>query len=387
MERNVRLYYWYRVLGEPLFWGPTLILSLIHLGNMSLAEVYFMESIVLFLMIFMEIPSGALADLIGRKKTSAIGSLCILICIIWFGLMDSPTDAWGANIVCMFGVALRSGSDDALIYDSLHEMGLQETYQQVRGRAEGFRFLVMACSSLCAGFLAQYDLRLPLLLSIPGIAGAVVVALMFTEPKPTEKHTLDRQKEIMALSFLFVANHVKMKWIIGFATLVGVMSKLWFFSYNPYFELVELPLAYYGVVFTIMNTIAWISTTHAHSLERRIKTQYCLVGIIVLLGVPILVMGTWTHILMTTMVFSGSIVRGFITPFINGLMHTYIDSKMRATVLSIRSAVSGLMQFIMLGVFGYMLRVWTLPTCLQMLGASVLILGALSILKYRTIFR
>ena len=61
LKRNVRLYVWYETLRQPLFWGPVLITYLMHVGKMTLVEIYFMESVVLLLGAVIEIPTGALA--------------------------------------------------------------------------------------------------------------------------------------------------------------------------------------------------------------------------------------------------------------------------------------------------------------------------------------
>ena len=78
VRKNITLYKWFVISAEPLFWGPTLILCLQRLGKMSLSEVYIMEAIVISGIVFLEIPSGALADLIGRKQTILLGNYFFL---------------------------------------------------------------------------------------------------------------------------------------------------------------------------------------------------------------------------------------------------------------------------------------------------------------------
>ena len=77
-RRNVILYKLFVMFNEPLFWGPILIISLQNLAHMSLPDIYFMESAVMIICVALDIPAGALADVIGRKKTLIIGRIFLL---------------------------------------------------------------------------------------------------------------------------------------------------------------------------------------------------------------------------------------------------------------------------------------------------------------------
>ena len=76
-----------------------------------------------------------------------------------------------------------------------------------------------------------------------------------------------------------------------------------------------------------------------------------------------------------------------MTPYFGEFINRYLKSGNRATVLSIQSAISGLMQFIALGAFGILLKNNDLLFCLQILGIIVLILGGLAIFEYKKIFK
>jgi MFS family permease len=345
-----------------------------------------MESIVLVGMIFLQVPTGALADLIGRKKTVIIGSILYLASVAWFAFIHSPFGVWGANIVWMLGASLCSGADSAFLYDSLKEVGRESDYKKIDGEAASNQLIIVAVCSLAAGYLAQFSLRLPLILSIPGVLFSSILPFFFKEPPMTKKITAKEQMNIMKVSVLFVANHKEVKWIIGFMTLINVVSKVWFFTYNPYFELVRLNLKYYGVVFFTLNVIAWFFSRYAHYISEKIKERNIAILLVLLIGTPIIFMGSVVRVLSVCMVFPQNIVRGFMRPFFGEFLNRHLNSENRATVLSVQSAVSGLAQFVALGGFGFLLVSWGLPFCLQILGVTVLIFGGLAILKYKKIF-
>ncbi|MEN9405341.1 MAG: hypothetical protein RLY47_300 [Candidatus Parcubacteria bacterium] len=384
--RNVALYRRYLTFNEPLLWGPILITCLIHLGHMELADIYLMEAVVVLGFVFLEVPSGALADLIGRKKTVVLGSVLHLVSMIWFALIQSPFDVWGANIVWMIGASLCSGADSAILYDSLKELGREGEYKQIEGAAVGNRLLIVAFCSLATGLIAETHLRVPLLLSIPGVIFSTVSTFFLTEPRAIRTYAAREHFNMMKMSVLFVANHRAVKWIIGFSMLITVSSKVWFFTYNPYFELVKLPIAHYGIMFFLLNVVAWFFSRYAYSLERRLSEQKVIVLMILMMGFPIIFMGSVVAVFSVGVILLQNAVRGFERPFLGAFFNNHLDSENRATVISIRSAVSGLAQFLGLGIFGIMLNNWSLPFCLQLLGIAVLLLGVLSLRKYRQVF-
>ena len=387
VKRNVTLYKWFFVLVEPLFIGPTLIFYLQNVAKMSLSHVYVMEAVVVGGFVLLEVPSGALADLIGRKKTIFLGALFQVISKILLVVAVSPIYAWVSNIFWMFSLSMRSGADEAFLYDSLKEAGREKEYEKIQGRAFSYLLLAIAFCSLSAGFLSEIHLRLPFIVGMPFVIASCFVVLLFKEAPKTEKYSVKRQKELLKLSWLFVKNHKKIKWIIAFATLIAVSSKVWFFSYNPYFELVDFDLKYYGVMFFFFNIIAWFFSRNAYKLEKKIGEKFSIISMILLIGMPIILMATFVSKVMVSMTLLQNIVRGFKKPFVGGFLNRHIeDSNRRATILSIESAAAGLASFFALNLFGVALKFWTLTLSLQMLGIFVLIIGSILILQYRKIF-
>lgn len=387
VKRNVTLYKWFVVLVEPLFIGPTLIFYLQHIGKMSLTHIYVMEAIVVAGFILLEIPSGALADLIGRKKTILLGTFLMLGSKLFLAAASSPLYVWISNIFWMVSISMRSGADSAFLYDSLKEVNREKEYKKIQGRANSNLFFVIAFSSLIVGFLSEINLRLPFILSVPGVLASCLIVFFFKESPKTEKYSAKRQRELIKLSMLFLRSRKEIKWIIVFSTLITVSSKIWFFSYNPYFELVDFNLKYYGVMFFFFNIIAWFSSRNAYILEKKIGEQSFIVSAILLVTLPILLMAIFVSKIMISMTLLQNIVRGFKKPFVEGFMNHHIeDSSKRATVLSIESAAAGLACFFALNLFGLSLKFWPLVLSLQILGISVLIIGFFLMIQYRKIF-
>ena len=387
-ERNVRLYYWFRLLDEPLFWGPILITFISRVSGMSLSDIYFMESICIIGLFLLEIPSGALADLIGRKKTIFFGSLFLLADIILFASASAPWMIWTANLIWVVGFSLISGAETSLLFDTLKFLGRENEFKKIEGRAIAYRLFLIALCSIGVGYLAEVNIRLPVYLSAFFKMFFCLVCYLFVEPpfSGQGKYNWRKHLEMMKISVLFVANHQKVKWIIAFTVLVGVISKIWFFTYNPYFELVELPLKYFGWIFCGLNLVAATSSWFSDWLSKKLGDLGSIILIVIVIAIPIILMGSFVSQTMVFLVILQNIARGHLTPFVGHFLHQYLDSENRATVVSIKSAVSSFGQFVGLGIFGWLLGIFSLPTCLIFLGITMLIGGLVLLFSYQKLF-
>ena len=386
-NQNIKLYAWFRIMRVPFFWGPILVTYIINIGKMSLSELYFMEAIVVFALIFVEIYSSAWADLLGRKKAMMLGSFLQLVAMILFALLDSPFLVWVSNILVMLGFAIVSGVDEAFLVDNLKEAGKEKDLTRINGQILSRIFIILAIGSIAAGYLYGIDPRLPMFLSVPSVFVSFVLTFFFKEPKRAVIINHKEHFDFMKMSILFVANHKAIKWIIGYVAIIAVASKLWFFTYNPYFELVELDYKYFGWVFFSLNIVAWASSKYAYKIEGKMSEVSIVVLMLVLMGVPILLMGLFVSQLAIVLVLSENLVRGFKQPFFSTFINKHLDSKNRATVLSIKSAANAFISATSLWIFGLVLLKWELAMSLQILGLTILVLGSFIIWKYKKIFQ
>jgi len=387
LNRNITLYYLFKIFREPLFWGPILIMYLQQAGKMSLSDIYIMEAVCVTLFIVLEVPTGALADLLGRRTTIFFGCLIAIIEYSVFVLADRPLMIWLANIIWVFGASLVSGADTAFLYDTLAEAGQTHRYQKILGRSRCYQLILIAITAIFCGYLVKVDIHLPIFLSLPFIVLNCVFVFFFTEPKRSQNYQAKQHWNIMKLSVLFVVKNKKVKWIIAFMVLIEIVSKIWFFSYNPYFELVALPVEYYGWMFFGMGLVAAVFSFFSEKINRLIPDVAGMLLMVLLLGAPLILMSQLVVLPMAFLVLAQSMVRGYYEPFTTYFLHRHIGSHNRATIISIQSAASSLVEFFALGLFGWLLWQISLANALFMLGLATLAIGGYLLVKYQKIFR
>lgn len=381
--RNIFLYKMLVIFGEPLFWGPIVILSLVELSGMSLSEIYYMESVVLILCVVLEIPFGVLADTIGRKKTIVVGRFFLFLSTCFFAFMSNPTDAWIANILWAIGFTLQSGADTSLIYDTLKGVGRECEFKQMEGKSAGNRFFLIAFCSLLVGFLASFDLRLPLYLCIPFMFVPLVSSWFMYEPIQTSHYSAQKQIETLKQGVTFLLTSKEVRFMVLFSALLASVSKVWFFSYNPYFEIVKLDISYYGVIFFLLNMVAWISSHYAHTIESMVGERNIILGMVLCIGIPLIVMGLIPAQVCAYLILTQNIVRGVMRPFMGDYLHKHTVTEIRSTTLSLQSSVSNLVSILALAGFGFLMGYVSLLNSFVLLGIVTLVGGMSCYVFYR----
>ena len=111
--------------------------------------------------LILEIPSGAIADTIGRKKIIVVSLLFLILSGI---LLTSATNALfliGGVIFLQFGVSFLSGTLEALLYDNMKDSGIADRFDIVISRGIVLGILGVAVSIFVGGYVYDLGNRLP----------------------------------------------------------------------------------------------------------------------------------------------------------------------------------------------------------------------------------
>lgn len=129
-----------------------------------------------------EIPSGALADLWGRRRVLIAAHV---VQATGFAALAMAHRFWVIGVGCLIytvGQALSSGAFEALLYDSLVAEKRPLDYRRALARARAARLLSFAFAGACGGFLYAWQPWLPYAATALFVAAGAVVAWFLTEP-------------------------------------------------------------------------------------------------------------------------------------------------------------------------------------------------------------
>jgi len=117
LNRNIALYRWSRFLRSLIFWQA--VWFLYFQDVLSAAEAILLYAVYDVAVTALEVPSGYMSDRLGRRKTLILSAFAAFGGAVLLAIGDSFMTFAMGQILIGTGGALASGTDEAMLYESL----------------------------------------------------------------------------------------------------------------------------------------------------------------------------------------------------------------------------------------------------------------------------
>lgn len=168
--------------------GALWVLLLVGRG-FSLAQVGLAEGFFHLVSLCCEVPSGMVADTLGRRRTLMASHLAFALSAGLMIVSRGMAGVLAAMALNALAYNLASGTREAITYESLLQVGREGDYLRLSSRQNIFWRLAAAAATLCAGgvvllgYRRGYALDLVLSLACIGLAGGLVEPLVTESPR------------------------------------------------------------------------------------------------------------------------------------------------------------------------------------------------------------
>lgn len=363
--RNIPLFIAFRVLFNARFYYPVLGILFLDLG-LTLEQYALLNVCWAVAIVTLEIPSGALADVIGRKRMVVLAASLMVVEMLIFAF--APTDRPGLLFALLLlnramsgaAEAAASGADEALAYDSLPPHDREKAWPQVLARLmrwqSGAFFFAMitgafvydpAIMQKAAVFLglgwqpvAADLVRWPVYLTLVTAVPCLLVALALREPAihktEMEAPTVKRALQNIRAGAIGVATDRRILLILLAALTCDSIVRLFMTMQSNYLRLIELPAYTFGFVGSVLGLMGFVVAPVARAMvdKYRAPVNFTAVAALIAIGLtgsmfarPLL--GVWVILPLTFAMFS----LGF---FVSHYLNLWTHDTLRATVLSFR---------------------------------------------------
>lgn len=341
MARNVTLYPWHRFFQNLMFWQATWFLYFQQ--GLSAAEAILLYVIYDISVTALEVPSGYLSDRVGRRFTLIVAALAFIGSLVLLSAGGSFAVFAAGQALLGAGMAFTSGTDTALLYQSLVAGGRAEEMEAHAVRAWRFSFVALAISAPLGGALALWSGRLPFAGSALAMLVVLWLALRFAEPPARTgdgpRTELDRMRGLLG-NF---GNPVLL-WLFLIGVLMYGYSHVPFVFGQPFIAealatvdlAAEAPLVS-GAVTAAMMVVSVLTSLIAPRLRARMGLAWLLLlaffiqiglaGALALSGSVLAI--AWLLLRM--------VPDSLSTPFILARVQPLLGDESRATFLSLRS--------------------------------------------------
>lgn len=336
IERNLKLMMHYTACNGALFIVPVMVPFYHDAMGMSFNEVLIVQAVFAATVVVLEVPMGWLSDQWQRKHVLALASVIDALGHACLLVGDSIWWAAAGEAVIGVAVCLISGTNTALIYDSLLSVGRTDDYRRNEGKRSAVGFYSVALASIIGSLAYKADIRLPLAMTIAALAGSFIIACMMDEPERhrarPDKHPL---ADMAATVRYALRGHADVGLIILFAAVMFSATKLIMWSQQPYYMAIGLDEGLFGVLMAGGFVLAGISSHLAHRLDGKVGNLQMLALVWLVAIAVCIVTGLYQGPAgVALLMVGGSCLYGLANPRVSKAINRRVDSSRRATVLS-----------------------------------------------------
>ena len=173
----------------------------------------------------------------------------------------------------------------------------------------------------------------------------------------------------------------KLKWLIIYSSAMGVatLSVAWFAQ--PFFKQVNVPLAYFGILWAGLNFSAGFTSLNSHKFNQNKEKGKMLFYLALTMIGALLFVGFNMTLFGLFFIVSIYLLRGIVTPILRHAINENTTSNKRATVLSIRSFIIRISFAIFAPVLGFLADDYSLSISFYVLAILVGFFSILSALQ------
>ncbi|MDY7076221.1 MAG: MFS transporter [Chloroflexota bacterium] len=346
--------------------------------GLSYFQINSLWGIIVGTMFLTEVPTGMLADRLGCKRSINAALALQVLGEVIFVFGDGYWPFALASVIGGLGFAFGSGSIEALVYDSLKLKGREDEMSKAMGFISAAQRLanLLACAlgGLLAVKLTQERFVLAIVVTACAVAVGWLVSLTLKEP-PVEirEGDGDRSLKLLLDGIRTLRHDGQFQRLVLLALATVPFGNYLLNLYQPRFVEVGVLPIWLGLALTLGSALSVLGARYAYWLEERLDPKTGLLLVTSLPGVLYLVMAAVLHPTFAVLTFCtlyGSM--SLKDPIFSGHLNRHIESRNRATVLSLISMFSGLYVSLMGLVIGR-IGDFSLTYAFVFMGAIVLV--------------
>jgi len=362
LSGNPRRYVLFTVFYSARAYYPVLAILFLDLG-LTLDQYVLLNLIWAATIFLFEVPSGALADTLGRKKLLVAASLLMVVemlCLL-FAPRDGGALLFGLCILNRFcsglSEACASGADEALAYDSLPEDGRADRWDKLLATTMRWRSVGFVVAMILGGLIynpeplnqvlpASLQLtstmahRLPVVLVLCQSFVCLYMTLRMIEPphhgEGDVKSTCRGAFELTLKTARWVFTHPRTRVVVVIGLAIDSVVRNFATITSSYYRVIDLPEWTYGFIGASIGVLGWFVPAIAKNLNTRFGTltNLAIAAGVSLIGLAALVpawpiFGLLPAMLLMTMM-------GYLGFTVSRALHAEASSSQRATVLSVK---------------------------------------------------
>ncbi|MDP3983062.1 MAG: MFS transporter [bacterium] len=307
--------------------------------GLDFVQINFLWGIITATIFLAEVPTGIIADKIGRRSSIIIALILQLFGEIFFLFGQSYFHFVLISVIAGVGFAFQSGCIQALVYDSLKSQKMEGLMKKVQGNINAFYqgghlFGALSSSFLITQITAS-RISLAIILTIISVGISLIISLFLKEPVVQYEHSEKNPLGIFIKSLKLIRGNPNLKRIILLGLFATPFAGYLRNFHPPYFELANIPPFWLGISLTAGGVLAMLASKYAYRFEKIFGVEK---GMLIATLIPAilyilmsLIISPVLAILLFTLNYGSMSLQD---PLIADYYNIHIPSNVRATALS-----------------------------------------------------
>lgn len=383
----------YGFLKNLRFFDPFLILFFREMG-LSFLQIGTLISVREVATNFLELPTGIIADLYGRRLSMVLSMVSYLSSFIVFYFFPSFYVYMIAMIAFAFGEAFRTGTHKAMILEYLRINGMTDMKVHYYGATRAASQLGSAINALIAAFLVFYSgsYKIVFLASVLPYAANLINLMLYPKELDGELRSGEKRETIKAFLGIF-RNGDALKGVLN-SSLYDAFFKVVKEYLQPILEALALGLpimiafsaeqrtsVIVGVVYFVIYIATSYASKNAGKLSGKFGTEARALNYTYIFGAVLIIFSGIFQIfalqvLAVLIFFFLFILENFRRPINISYISDNIDHKTMASGLSVESQLKTLLMAIFAPLIGFMADKLGVGSAITIAGAAMLCLFA-----------
>ncbi len=373
-EGNIRRFYLLTAFNNMWFLSGNWIFY--WLVFMNYKQLGVMDATCFLFGLVMEVPSGAVADIIGKRKTVVAGMLLAALGFLFMGLANDMVPLWVGFLMAQAGWAFYSGSAEALAYDTLVDSKKESGFDKVISANGSIAIITTVVATLAGGIMYVLYWRSTHLGMAVAYFLAFLIAIGLKEPKTdTEKFSLPVWWNSIVVGSKQLLLPTLKPFVIVMLVLMGTE-----YIYEWGFVKPAIATSFgfmdreQAVIFASFGIISAFLIKFVPNIRKRINDKIGLYWLTVLMGIGFIIaswpLGYLGILPMLIISISGSLVY----PWISIVVNREVEAKHRATALSTVALITKIPYVLIAIVAGNLIQNGDLWKFNLLIGSTVILL-------------
>ncbi len=325
--------------------------------GLNLTQVNSITAVIVATIFLTEVPTGVIADRIGRKRSVVVALLLQTVGEVWYIFASTYEVFIIIAIVAGLGFAFSSGALESLVYDSLPPDDREARMQKAMGNIGSAYNLGFFLAPLVGGLLVskyvldQYLLVIALTAVAVGIA--FLISLTLTEPATDAAIRRENPLAIFRAGIAEIRQKSRLRHILLLSVFTATFHGVLVALYQPYFVSYDISPFLVGAGLASGALLAAGVQKYAYVLPQLVGRR---MGLIVATMLPglfyiLLAIVTRSYLVFSIFILTYAVL-DLKKPLFSAYQNQYIADNNRATTLSLLNMLTSLYMAIMALVFG-----------------------------------